>query len=281
MNKTLTLLLAAAFVTGCTPRGSGRTGDDDDDDSAIADDDDATGDDDDATGDDDDATGDDDDATGDDDDATGDDDDATGDDDDATGDDDDATGDDDDATGDDDDSTSAGPAAGDVIVSEILINPGAVDDTQGEWFEILNLTSATIDLSGWVLSDRDTDSLVISPTAALLLPPGDYVVLGRSDVPGTNGGAPVDWAYGTAFTMANGDDEIVLTAPGGLEVFALEYTSSFPNPSGIATQLSGATLTWPASQDLVGSWCLASDAGAGTFGMGDTGTPGQQNPSCS
>ena len=278
----LALCLGLLVSAGCTPRGSsGRTDDDDDDDSAV-DDDDATGDDDDATGDDDDATGDDDDATGDDDDATGDDDDATGDDDDSTsGDDDDATGDDDDSTaGDDDDSTTSAFQPGDVIVSEVMINPGAVDDTQGEWIELLNLTGFNIDLSGWTLSDRDSDNLVISPAAALFLPSGDYVILGRSDVPGDNGGAPVDWAYGTAFTMANSADEVVLTEPGGTEIYALEYTSGFPNPSGSSTQLSGDLLTYAASLDLVNNWCTANQASAGTYGMGDAGTPGQQNATC-
>ena len=213
-----------------------------------------------------------------------DDDDASGsDDDDTAADDDDTTsGDDDDTTaGDDDDSTAAPLALGDLIITEVLVNPGAVDDTAGEWIEVLNLTSAPVDLSGWVLSDRDTDSVILSPAAALVVNPGDYVVLGRSSVPATNGGAPVDWAYGTAFTLANAEDEIVLTTPGGLEIHALEYTSAFPNPSGIATQLSGAALTYPASLDLLGNWCSASAAGAGTFGMGDTGTPGQTNPTCS
>ena len=77
----LLVLLCATLLACPTPRGGGRSGDDDD-----AGDDDDSGDDDDA-GDDDDSTGDDDDSTGDDDDSTsGDDDDSTsGDDDDATG----------------------------------------------------------------------------------------------------------------------------------------------------------------------------------------------------
>ena len=277
MNRLLLAFAVALLLGGCTPRGSTPRGDDDDDDSA--------GDDDDATADDDDSTAaDDDDATADDDDSTaGDDDDSTaGDDDDSTGDDDDSTaGDDDDSTaGDDDDSTAAPLALGDLIITEVLTNPDAVDDTAGEWFEVLNLTSGPIDLSGWLLSDRDTDSLVLSPSSALIVNGGDYVVLGRSDVPGENGGAPVDWAYGTGFTMANSEDEIVLTAPSGLEIYAMEYTSSFPNPAGVATQLSGAALTYPASLDLLTNWCGANGAGAGTFGMGDTGTPGQTNPAC-
>ena len=237
----LLLLLFAAFLVACPTRGSsGRRGDDDDDDDSALDDDD-----------------------------TG------SDDDDTTGDDDDTVGDDDDTVGDDDDSTPVVYGPGDVLVTEIMCNPAAVDDAAGEWIELYNATSAPINLSGWMLEDRDlTDSVEISPDAPLMLGAGQYLVLGASTSTATNGGAPVAWGYGTGFELANGTDEVVLFAPSGVEVFGLEYTDSFPNPAGVSTQYPG--FSFPAIQNPA-NWCSSS---SGSYGLGDIGTPGAANGGC-
>ena len=227
--------------------------------------------------DDDSAVGDDDDVTGDDDDATGDDDDATGDDDDATGDDDDATGDDDDATGDDDDATPFVVSPGDVVVTEVMTNPGAVDDTDGEWVEVNNRTAFAIDLSGWILADRGSDSVVLSPGVPLVLSPNGFLVFGRDDSQAVNGGAPVNWAYGAAMELANGSDEVVLFDDTGVEIFGLNYSDSFLNPSGVSGIHPGAP-NWPSMEDET-TWCL-SPAGGPSYGLGDLGSPGAANPEC-
>ncbi len=207
----------------------------------------------------------------------GDDDDATGDDDDSATDDDDATGDDDDATGDDDDATGFVVVPGDVIVTEVMSNPAPVDDMDGEWIELRNLTSSPIDLSGWTLADRGTDSVVISPAGPLILPSGGYLVLGRDSASGVNGGVAVNWAYGNAFELANGGDEVVLLDASGGEIFGLDYTSLFPNPAGVSTIFPGAP-AWPASE-LETNWCSAP-ASSPTYGLGDRGTPGSANGGC-
>ena len=42
-----------------------------------------------------------------------------------------------------------------IVISEIMINPSAVSDSYGEWFEVVNMTDMTIDLQGWTIKDGD------------------------------------------------------------------------------------------------------------------------------
>jgi hypothetical protein len=49
-----------------------------------------------------------------------------------------------------------GRLAGDLVVTEIMLDPGGTD-TGGEWFEIYNTLGTDIDLKGMVIFTRDTD----------------------------------------------------------------------------------------------------------------------------
>ena len=46
--------------------------------------------------------------------------------------------------------------AGDVVINEIMQNPSAVSDANGEWFELYNNTNGSIDINGWTISDNDS-----------------------------------------------------------------------------------------------------------------------------
>ena len=37
---------------------------------------------------------------------------------------------------------------GDLVITEIMVNPAVVDDTLGEWFEIKNATNLAFNLAG-------------------------------------------------------------------------------------------------------------------------------------
>ena len=43
---------------------------------------------------------------------------------------------------------------GDVVINEIMQNPSAVGDTDGEWFELYNPTGSDIDIEGWTIADH-------------------------------------------------------------------------------------------------------------------------------
>jgi len=166
-------------------------------------------------------------------------------------------------------------APGDVVISEFFADAD-VSDVDKEWFEVHNSTGSDIDLDGWSISDDGTDLHTISgPTVVTA---GGYLVLGWSDNSALNGGAPVDYAYGPAFELEDGVDELVLKEPAGLEIDRVDYdVASWPLVQGQATQLDNAELS--GDNTLPANWCSASlDDVYGPSGY--VGSPGLPNSVC-
>ncbi len=172
-------------------------------------------------------------------------------------------------------STGTPVAPGAVVITEVLNNP-AGDDTDKEWFEILNLSSDAVDMNGWTISDLGADSHTV---AGLVLQPGDYAVLGSSAASSLNGGVAVDYAYGTDINLANGDDELVLTTADGTVIDEVIWDGGpvFPDPNGTSLSLTPSAYAADSNDDG-GMWCESSAAAFG--GNGDLGTPGAANPIC-
>ena len=163
--------------------------------------------------------------------------------------------------------------SGAVIITEIMQNPKAVDDTQGEWFELYNATGGGIDLNGWIIRDLGGDSHRIGAGSSLWLPAHGYLVLGRNTNQATNGGAPVAYRY-TSFTLGNSDDEIILEDAAGTEIDRVVYGPAlgFPSPDGASIALID-----PQRDNAGGSnWRASFTAWPGS--AGDLGSPGAANP---
>ena len=170
--------------------------------------------------------------------------------------------------------TIFGQAAGDVIITEIMQNPNAVNDSSGEWFEIYNTTGSDIDLNGWTITDNGTNAHTIS--GSLIIPANGYLVLGNNDDTSTNGNIPVDYSYGSDVALANGSDAIILTTGGGLEIDRVEWDNgaTFPDPIGKSMNLDPNSYDATANDDG-SNWCEATTALGTQFG-----TPGADNTSC-
>jgi hypothetical protein len=78
-----------------------------------------------------------------------------------------------------------------------------------------------------VLRDDDYDAFTITAGTALLLAPGSTFVLGR-DSATLNGGAPVDYVYGSAFPLVEGADEINLYDASLTPVDRVAWTPTSP-----------------------------------------------------
>lgn len=162
---------------------------------------------------------------------------------------------------------------GDILITEIMQNPSAVDDTDGEWFEMYNSATFDIDIDGWTISDNDIESHTINNGGSLIIPAGGFLVLGRNSNTSTNGGVAVDYAYTTFFTLANSDDEIVLSTPTSDEISRIEYDggTNWPNLSGTSMIYIG-TLT--DINDDGSNWTSSHIREAGyTTATGDLGSP--------
>lgn len=160
---------------------------------------------------------------------------------------------------------------GDIVVTEIMQDPTPSNDSGYEWFEVFNAASGSIDLDGWTISDAGSNSHVINNGGPLIIPAGGYLLFGSNSDPLSNGGYTPDYVY-ASFTLANGDDEVILTTDGALEIDRVEYDGgpNFPDPTGAAMALIN-----PSLDNNVGSnWVTASTP----YGDGDLGTPGSANP---
>jgi len=165
------------------------------------------------------------------------------------------------------------PSPGDIVVCEIMKNPAAVSEGDGEWFEVYNVTAGDIDIDGWTLLDLGTDVHVIDNGGPLIVPAGGYLVLGNNADSGTNGGVTVNYSYGAALTFSNTDDEIVLQDATAAEIDRVVYdTVTFPDPNGASMALYTASMD-SAANDVGSNWFVSYTPLPG----GDFGTPGSVN----
>ncbi len=164
----------------------------------------------------------------------------------------------------------AGTANANLVITEIMQNPAAVTDSNGEYFEVYNNDTSDVDMDGYTIADNDSDDFVVSGT--LLVPAGDFVVFGKSANDTTNGGVAVDYEFGSAMALANGGDEIVIFDADSVEVDRVEWDGGplFPDPNGASMSL-GCHL---ADNNDAANWF---ESILTTYGAGDFGTPGAAN----
>lgn len=164
---------------------------------------------------------------------------------------------------------------GSVVITEIMVNPKLVADGVGEWIEIVNLTDEPLDLNGMVITDGVTDNHTINQPGGLVAAPGNPMVLGRNADPSANGGVNVDYVMSN-IQLGNAGDTVTLMFDGKI-VDSVTYDSGtlYPQGIGIAMSLDPKFFT-AVDNDTPGLWCAAKT----TYGLGDYGSPGTQNPSC-
>jgi len=159
-----------------------------------------------------------------------------------------------------------------IIITEIMINPDSVSDLNGEWFEIYNAGTETVNINGWVLSDKGTDSHTISNGGTLNIASEEYLVLGIDTNRTTNGNYPCNYKY-TNFSLSNGGDEIIIK-DGSTVIDSISYDdgTNWPVPTGASAVFIG---TPEDDNDLYINWeasTLRLDNFSGT--IGDKGSPG-------
>lgn len=153
-----------------------------------------------------------------------------------------------------------------IVITEVMVNPAAVLDIYGEWFEIFNNDTVPIDLAGWLIADGDNDIHEIQTVSIeFYINPGEYVVLGRNADSAINGGYSANYEY-SGFLLSNLDDEIKLIDNYGQIVDEVNYNSSFPFSSGASMYLKNVDY----DNDVNTSWAMAEIP----YGNGDFGTPG-------
>ena len=167
---------------------------------------------------------------------------------------------------------------GDLVFSELMIDPQVVDDTIGEWVELFNTSGSSIDIGGYTFRDDDVDAYELQ--GSIVVPANDYVVLCANVDAATNGGVPCDAEFvrdstGNGMALANGPDEVVLARPDGTEIDWLHYDETWYS-------LAVAIGVDPKYQDAGNNddkmhWCVQTTI---VSTGGEPGTPGQVNDGC-
>jgi hypothetical protein len=161
--------------------------------------------------------------------------------------------------------------AGDLVITEVHPDSGAVSDQYGEWFEVYNASGAVVDLLGLLVYDDGTETFEL--TDSLVVDAEGIVVFGRNGDVSLNGGVTVDYTY-SGFVLANTSDAIYLD--NGAEILdEVVYESDWPFDPGVAMALDPSTWDSLGNDDLE-AWCAATTA----YGDGDLGTPGDENLDC-
>ena len=155
-----------------------------------------------------------------------------------------------------------------VIINEIMPDPLAVTDNNGEWFELYNPTIRELNMAGWSLSDNSGE--IITLDASAVVNPHEYFVLGKNSIPETNGGVHVDFQY-TDFFLNNVADAIILKDLAGITIDSVSWNSNQPLPSQSGT--SAALTHWSLDNGQVENW----EPSFYPYGDGDLGTPGGPN----
>ena len=153
-----------------------------------------------------------------------------------------------------------------ITINEIMKDPAAVSDAEGEYVELYNPNNFSVDLNGWTLADAST-SHTLSQT--LNISAYGYLLLCNNGNSSENGGLNCDYDYASV-SLNNGDDSVIIKDSAGIEIDRIDYTDAgFPDISGRSMELEDTAL-----DNSNGSNWRSSTV---TYGDGDFGTPGSFN----
>ena len=159
------------------------------------------------------------------------------------------------------------PIGSSLVVGELLVNPFATSDDNGEWFELVNVSEAdTVDLGGVQVSSG-SDTFIFK--SRLLLEHGERVVIGLNGRPSLNGnvfiGAGAPWED---FGMSNSSSSLIVRAPNSSVLDSVNWGAG-----GFAV-VAGSSAE---RKDLLAATSPSNFATAtSTWAGGDKGSPGEE-----
>ena len=173
------------------------------------------------------------------------------------------------------------PFPGEIVITELLINPVATDDAHGEWVELRNVSSSWINMAGAVLADLGVDAVEIdgvSSGSTMVAPGGIFTICAEADY-WENGGVECDATFryrtlGGGFALSNVEDEVILMSATGDLLDEVRYSDGF-SIEGEAMGLRNDRTSISAN-DVSANWCEQISF----LPFGDGGTPGESNDSC-
>jgi len=165
------------------------------------------------------------------------------------------------------------PAEGEIIFTEIMYDPTAVDDNYGEWVELLNLTDKGLNLKGCIFSDNNHDSKIED---SLSIESNGYLIFGIDRSTAHPSIVEPDWTWGT-FNLDNKEDAVILVCGDTIidQVVYLEDDMSYEPVKGASLSLCPGFEDAEQNDDLA-NWHFSTTE----MSDGDKGTPQEPNDPC-
>jgi hypothetical protein len=164
---------------------------------------------------------------------------------------------------------------GDLVITEVMVNPAAVADHVGEWIELMVPGERDVDLNGVVVRNERGASGEILVEGDAVLAAGGIAAIARRDEGQFASPEIAPFAYWGQDPGFDDDADLVeIVAVAGTIDATYEF-EAVEATEGVAWQLD------PASNDAVKNdsateWCAATTA----MDNGDLGTPGALNDPC-
>ncbi|UJR78203.1 lamin tail domain-containing protein [Sandaracinus amylolyticus] len=156
--------------------------------------------------------------------------------------------------------------AGQIVITEIMVNPSGATETGREWIELANpSTSEPRVLTGCVLRDAAATHTL----GALTIPANGRVTLAS----GADPGFAETYVY-SGITLGNSGDSVVIECDG-VEIDRVDYDGDFQSRDGYSLSLD-PDLRTAFHDDATTSWCTSIAA----YAAMDHGTPGAANEEC-
>ncbi len=175
--------------------------------------------------------------------------------------------------------------AGEIVINEVLANPGGTDDYR-EYFEIVNVSSRSLDLGNCTFYDASNNTITIA--ASTVVAAGGYFVFcaaGRLETRRISGSAcNYPYAYSSNFSLNNSGAESITISCGSTVIDSMSYSGSttgtsrsFGLPTG--TERNQAHVANDNSANWANSTSTFTYAGTNgsTTDTSDIGTPGAKN----
>ncbi len=176
--------------------------------------------------------------------------------------------------------TGRHPLVGDLLVTEVMIQPAAVTPAAGQYFEVRNRAAVRVAINHVeFVVDGVTFTAPASPL--ILVEPGAHLLVARDANPATNGGLTPDLVLGSMPVLTSAGSEIELILPGTPDVLldAVAWDATWRHLSGRSLSLSPGVIAAPdpvTLNDAASSWCPSRTL----YNATDRGTPDANNDAC-
>jgi hypothetical protein len=164
---------------------------------------------------------------------------------------------------------------GDLLINEALTHQD--DDTPGDWIELYNASTNTLDINGWYISDNDSDLMMVELSGLSTIAPGGYLVLTEA----SHFGYTTTRTNGFALSELGEDIYLSSGADGALTGYRVEESfgaaerdvtfGRYETSDGevdftaMSAQTSGATNAYPLIGDVVVSEIMYHPADSNAF----------------